>query len=66
MENVLELLCGARYHLEPMNSKTVRNQSMKKELIKYTKGDIVKIHHKEVIGDNHNISFSPDNISRIL
>jgi pyruvate kinase len=42
----------------------IRNQSMKKEPIKYTKGDIVKIHHDEVIGDSQNISFTPNNISR--
>ena len=42
----------------------IRNQSMKTELISYAMGDIVKIHHDEIIGDNQNISFTPLQISR--
>lgn len=42
----------------------IRNQSMKTEQIAFAKGDIVKIHHEEIIGDNQNISFTPLQISR--
>ena len=44
----------------------VRNQDMKNNSVTFIKGDKVKIHHKQIIGDSQNISFTPDNISRQL
>ena len=42
----------------------IRNHGMKEESITYTKGDIVKIHHDEIIGDSYNISFAPLHVSK--
>jgi pyruvate kinase len=44
----------------------IRNQDMVSELVKYHKGDVVKIHHASVIGDSNNISFTPSNVSKQL
>jgi pyruvate kinase len=44
----------------------IRNQNMENESIIYTKGDIVKIHHEETIGDSNNISFTPPYVSKQL
>ena len=44
----------------------IRNQDMASESIFFTKDDIIKIHHSEIIGDEKNISFTPHNVSRQL
>jgi pyruvate kinase len=42
----------------------IRNCTMKTETIVFTEGDTIKIHHDKITGDNHNISFTPVNISK--
>ena len=42
----------------------IRNQDMINESVYFQKGASVKIHHKSIIGDENNISFSPDNIAQ--
>jgi pyruvate kinase len=44
----------------------IRNQQMSDDTIYYTNGDVVKIHHETVIGDNKNISFVPKTVSSQL
>ena len=44
----------------------IRNQSMKDGSVFYAKGDMVKIHHEEIIGDSGNISFMPPHVSSLL
>jgi pyruvate kinase len=44
----------------------VRNQDMITESVKFTKEDVVTIHHDVVVGDSNNISFAPDTVSRQL
>jgi len=41
----------------------LRNHKMAGDGVKFFKGDEVKIHFKPVIGDRHNISFTPINIA---
>jgi pyruvate kinase len=41
----------------------IRNQNMISENVKYTSGDVITVHHNFVVGDSHNISFTPDNVS---
>ncbi len=40
----------------------IRNQSMINEEVLFQKHDIVKIHYDEILGDCHNISFTPNYI----
>ena len=40
----------------------IRNQNMASKEVDFIKGESVKIHANEVIGDKHNISFTPSNI----
>jgi len=42
----------------------IRNEKMKEERVFFEKGSLVKIHHKRVIGDSNNISFTPHNIAK--
>jgi pyruvate kinase len=42
----------------------IRNQDMATEFVHFKTGDTVKIHHQQVIGDNKNISFAPQSVSR--
>lgn len=42
----------------------LRNQKMINEKTVFTVGDEVKIHFQPVVGDGHNISFSPNKISK--
>jgi pyruvate kinase len=44
----------------------IRNQDMVSESVVFKEGDIVKIHHTTVVGDSHNISFTPENVSQQL
>jgi len=44
----------------------IRNQDMVSESVKFRKDDIIKIHHSSVLGDSHNISFTPNNVSKQL
>ena len=44
----------------------IRNQKMESEKVYFEKGDMVKIHYDEVIGDSKNISFSPNNVVRLF
>ena len=44
----------------------IRNQDMVSEFVNFQKDDIVKIHHDSVVGDSNNISFTPDNVSKLL
>jgi len=44
----------------------VRNQDMESESVEFKKNTIVKIHHKYVLGDNNNISFTPNSVSKQL
>jgi len=44
----------------------VRNQDMESESVHFSKGSIVKIHHKQVVGDSNNISFAPNTVSKQL
>ncbi|MCP3924037.1 MAG: hypothetical protein GY714_15775 [Desulfobacterales bacterium] len=44
----------------------IRNQNMIDEEVSYTKGDRVKIHFEEVIGDQHNISFTPNHVAKLF
>jgi pyruvate kinase len=44
----------------------IRNQDMSSESVIYRKGDIVKIHHNPTIGDENNISFTPQYVSKQL
>ena len=40
----------------------MRNQSMSEGKVLFKKGDIIKIHYDEVVGDSNNISFTPNHI----
>jgi len=42
----------------------VRNNKMISERVFFKEGDSVKIHHNYVLGDDKNISFTPDTVSR--
>ena len=42
----------------------LRNQDMLNENVIYTKGSSVKIHHNYIVGDEQNISFTPEGSSR--
>lgn len=42
----------------------LRNQKMASEKVKFTEGQRVKIHFDPIIGDSHNISFTPSNVAR--
>ena len=42
----------------------LRNQGMISESVNFTEGQNVEIHFEPVIGDSHNISFTPVNIAR--
>jgi len=44
----------------------IRNQSMKDGEVNFKKGAQIKIHFTSVIGDENNISFTPDNIAPSL
>ena len=44
----------------------VRNQNMISEVVSFEKGDVIKIHYTEVVGDSQNISFTPSAVSRQL
>ena len=44
----------------------VRNQYMVNESVAFNEGDTVKVHSKEVKGDNKNISFAPSNAFKQL
>jgi pyruvate kinase len=44
----------------------VRNQDMESESVSFKKDSLVKIHHKQVIGDSCNISFTPNTVSQQL
>ncbi len=44
----------------------IRNQDMINESVYFQKGNIVTIHHKSVIGDSDNISFTPENVTQQL
>lgn len=42
----------------------IRNQNMKGGKATFTKGEVVKIHFDEVLGDSENISFTPPGIAK--
>jgi pyruvate kinase len=42
----------------------IRNQDMASESLYFKAGSTVKIHHEQIIGDDKNISFTPQSISR--
>ena len=44
----------------------IRNQDMLNKSVHYKKDGLVKIHHKQVIGDSANISFTPQTVTRQL
>ena len=44
----------------------VRNQDMERESVEFKEGSSVKIHHRFVIGDSSNISFTPNTVSKQL
>ena len=44
----------------------IRNQDMISESVNFQKDSVVKIHHTPVVGDNNNISFTPNNVSQQL
>ena len=44
----------------------VRNQDMESESVHFKKDSIVKIHHKQVLGNSENISFTPHTVSKQL
>lgn len=44
----------------------IRNQDMVNEPVFFKEGDLIKIHHKSIIGDKKNISFTPSNVSQQL
>jgi len=44
----------------------IRNQDMISESVFFEKGSIIKIHHKTILGDSRNISFTPSNVSKQL
>jgi pyruvate kinase len=44
----------------------IRNQDIKNGSVFYATGDSIKIHHEEVVGDSHNISFTPPYVSKQL
>jgi pyruvate kinase len=44
----------------------IRNQDMVSESVSFEEGDTVTIHHKPVLGDNKNISFTPSNVTQQL
>ena len=44
----------------------IRNQKMISEEVVFKQGDVVKIHHNNVIGDSNNISFTPRFIAKEL
>ena len=38
----------------------IRNQDMISERVHFKKGSEITLHHEHIIGDNENISFTPD------
>jgi len=44
----------------------IRNQDMNSESVYFKKGDKITIHHKSIVGDGNNISFTPDYVSKQL
>jgi len=44
----------------------IRNQDMISESVFFKEGDKVIIHHKPIVGDSNNISFTPDYVSKKL
>ena len=44
----------------------IRNQDMINESVYFQEGSAVKIHHKPIMGDSENISFTPDNVTQQL
>jgi len=44
----------------------VRNQDMISESVEFIKNSTVKIHHKQVVGDSENLSFTPDTVCKQL
>jgi pyruvate kinase len=44
----------------------IRNQDMIDDLVYFQEGATVTIHHKSIIGDSKNISFTPDNVTQQL
>ena len=44
----------------------IRNQDMVSESVNFNKDDTIKIHHKTIVGDSNNVSFTPNNVSRQL
>ena len=44
----------------------IRNQDMVSESVNFHQNDVVKIHHNPIVGDSHNISFTPNNVSKQL
>ena len=44
----------------------IRNQDMVSECVHFKAGSVVKIHHQQVVGDEQNISFSPQSVSKGL
>ena len=44
----------------------IRNQDMINESVYFQEGGTVTIHHKPIMGDSENISFTPDNVTQQL
>ena len=44
----------------------IRNQEMMNESVYFQEGSTVTIHHKPIMGDSENISFTPDNVTQQL
>ena len=44
----------------------IRNQDMMNESVYFQEGSTVTIHHKPIMGDSENISFTPDNVTQQL
>ena len=44
----------------------IRNQDMINESVSFQEGSTVTIHHKPIMGDSENISFTPDNVTQQL
>ena len=44
----------------------IRNQDMINESVYFQEGSTVTIHHKPIMGDSENISFTPDNVTQQL
>ena len=42
----------------------LRNQKMVSESVNFTEGQTVEVHFDPVVGDSHNISFTPTNVAR--